>query len=159
MIVRDAPEPPVRIQTYDKYFRGSSGKMERKKSTLSAHFKLNEFSCQCDECNETLVAPILVHCCEVLRVAMNEPLKITSGYRCPPHNLAVGGEPNSFHMQGMAVDIRTLSKKNMDLMYIYASKIADIGAIGRYIDQNGNLSRLHIDVRQVKPKVEWELPA
>jgi len=31
-------------------------------------------------------------------------ITVHSGYRCPTHNVAVGGEPNSFHMRAMACD-------------------------------------------------------
>jgi len=33
------------------------------------------------------------------------PIIITSGYRCPKHNEEVGGVPNSYHCQDMAVDL------------------------------------------------------
>jgi hypothetical protein len=51
----------------------------------------------------------LVYLCayvlEPLRVAMNEPIKIGSGYRCTKLNAAVGGVSNSQHMKGQAVDL------------------------------------------------------
>lgn len=49
-------------------------------------------------CNEVL---------EPLRAALNEPLIIDSGYRCPLVNQAVGGKQHSAHMDGRAADIRT----------------------------------------------------
>ena len=42
---------------------------------------------------------------EPLRVAMNEPIKISSGYRCEKLNKAVGGVYNSQHLKGQAADI------------------------------------------------------
>lgn len=42
---------------------------------------------------------------EPLREAMDEPVKIGSGYRCPQLNKAVGGVPNSQHMKGQAADL------------------------------------------------------
>ena len=42
---------------------------------------------------------------EPLRVAMNEPIKIGSGFRCEALNKAVGGVSNSQHMKGQAVDL------------------------------------------------------
>lgn len=51
----------------------------------------------------------LVYLCayvlEPLREAMNEPIKIGSGYRCPKLNAAVGGVSNSQHMKGQAADL------------------------------------------------------
>jgi hypothetical protein len=42
---------------------------------------------------------------EPLRVAMNEPIKIGSGFRSPALNKAVGGVGNSQHMKGQAADL------------------------------------------------------
>ena len=42
---------------------------------------------------------------EPLRVAMNRPIKIGSGYRCEKLNKLVGGVYNSQHLKGQAVDI------------------------------------------------------
>ena len=42
---------------------------------------------------------------EPLRVAMKEPIKIGSGYRCQALNRAVGGVSNSQHLKGQAADL------------------------------------------------------
>ena len=42
---------------------------------------------------------------EPLRVAMGEPVKINSGYRCEKLNKAVGGIYNSQHLKGQAADL------------------------------------------------------
>ena len=51
----------------------------------------------------------LVYLCayvlEPLRVAMKEPIKIGSGFRCQKLNKAVGGVYNSQHMKGQAADL------------------------------------------------------
>ena len=51
----------------------------------------------------------LVYLCafvlEPLRVAMNEPIKIGSGFRCQQLNKAVGGVYNSQHLKGQAADL------------------------------------------------------
>jgi len=41
---------------------------------------------------------------EAVRVLLGAPLEISSGYRCPALNEAVGGSSTSQHMQGLAVD-------------------------------------------------------
>lgn len=51
----------------------------------------------------------LVYLCayvlEPLRMAMKEPIKIGSGFRCDALNKAVGGVYNSQHMKGQAADL------------------------------------------------------
>ena len=51
----------------------------------------------------------LVYLCayvlEPLREAMDEPIKIGSGFRCQELNKAVGGVYNSQHMKGQAADL------------------------------------------------------
>ena len=42
---------------------------------------------------------------EPLRVAMKEPIKISSGFRCQALNKAVGGVYNSQHLKGQAADL------------------------------------------------------
>ena len=42
---------------------------------------------------------------EPLRVAMKEPIKISSGFRCEKLNKAVGGVYNSQHLKGQAADL------------------------------------------------------
>lgn len=42
---------------------------------------------------------------EPLRVAMKEPIKIGSGFRCDKLNKAVGGVAKSQHMKGQAADL------------------------------------------------------
>lgn len=45
-----------------------------------------------------------------LREAWGRPLTVTSGYRCPELNRAVGGSKSSHHCKGMAADITTGNK-------------------------------------------------
>ena len=45
------------------------------------------------------------HVLQPLRDAMNEPIKIGSGYRCTRLNQAVGGVANSQHTKGEAADL------------------------------------------------------
>lgn len=57
-----------------------------------------------------LVANIL----DPLREAYGKPIVVTSGFRCPRLNRAVGGVAKSQHMKGEAADIRTLSDRPSD---------------------------------------------
>lgn len=40
-----------------------------------------------------------------LRHQYGKPVSVTSAYRSPAYNRAVGGEPASFHMQNLALDL------------------------------------------------------
>lgn len=41
---------------------------------------------------------------EAIQTLLGQPLAISSGYRCPELNVAVGGTPTSQHCQGLAAD-------------------------------------------------------
>lgn len=72
------------------------------------------------------------------------PLTVLSGYRDPDYNAAVGGAPQSLHLQFNALDLTSRT--------VQANKLADLAArhpnakymgIGRYPKQNF----VHIDTR------------
>ena len=62
---------------------------------------------------ERLVSRVL----DPLREAWGSPIIVTSGYRCPELNARVGGVKTSYHLRGMAADIRP---KNGFLYELYA---------------------------------------
>jgi len=71
---------------------------------LGPHFVESEFACRC--CGMVRVNIRLVHMLEALRARLGgRPVIVTSGYRCPAHNRAVGGARLSQHLYGNAVDI------------------------------------------------------
>lgn len=43
---------------------------------------------------------------ERARAVLNKPMIVSSGYRCPKVNSAIGGAKNSYHMRGLAADFR-----------------------------------------------------
>lgn len=49
---------------------------------------------------------------EPLRVAIDVPIQVSSGYRCPRTNKKVGGKPTSQHPSGQAADIQCESLGN-----------------------------------------------
>lgn len=83
---------------------------EQNNEKISTHFKVKEFACK-DGSTIIFVDDYMVQVLEILRNKMGgKPITITSGYRTPAHNAKVGGAKYSYHMRGMAVDIRVEGK-------------------------------------------------
>lgn len=74
---------------------------------LSEHFSRAEMACKCcGELPENGISQALLDGLEKLRADIgNEPIYISSAYRCRTHNWEIGGVPNSDHMKGKAADI------------------------------------------------------
>ena len=72
---------------------------------LAPNFRAEEFACKCGKCTTALIDDVLVAQLQAIRNHFGKSVNITSGYRCAALNKAVGGDPNSSHMQGMAADI------------------------------------------------------
>lgn len=75
---------------------------EKGRLRLLAPFKREELCCRCGCGKSPHVELIRKLVC--LRMMVG-PLLINSGARCPTRNQLVGGEADSLHMQGRAVDI------------------------------------------------------
>lgn len=115
---------------------------------LSAHFNVREFRCKCGKTHDTEINPNLVTNLEKLyRVLDCSRIVVTSGYRCPDHDKAVGGNGTGQHTKGNAADIICYGQ---DGSVISTKKVAckaqDIGFRGI-----GNIDRtytaIHVDVR------------
>ena len=72
---------------------------------IGQHFKVREFACK-DGSQIVFVDDYLVSILDILRNQVGKPVYINSGYRTPARNKAVGGAKYSYHMRGMAADIR-----------------------------------------------------
>lgn len=72
---------------------------------VGKHFKVKEFACQ-DGSQVVFIDSYLVSILDILRNKVGKPVIINSGYRTPERNKAVGGAKYSYHMRGMAADIR-----------------------------------------------------
>ncbi|WP_200974439.1 D-Ala-D-Ala carboxypeptidase family metallohydrolase [Echinicola sp. 20G] len=76
---------------------------------LTKNFSLDEFKSK-----DGVAFPIcvtnnlkeLAESLQVLRDELGKPIYINSGYRSPDHNKAIGGAKNSYHLKGMAADIK-----------------------------------------------------
>ena len=92
------------------------------------NFRLREVQCHCDKakeegkpvgvrypgCKVVLVDSRLLDFLQAVRTASGQPLSRSCAYRCPMHNEAVGGKPEttalpgkgSQHLYGLAADIK-----------------------------------------------------
>lgn len=105
---------------------------------LSPNFSLHEFQCK-DGSHQVCLHPHLLQQLQQLRTTLGRPVIITSGYRNPVHNKAVGGSPTSQHLFGKAADIQ-VAGITIDELARHA-KAAGFTGIGRYP------TFLHVDVR------------
>jgi uncharacterized protein YcbK (DUF882 family) len=124
---------------------------------LSAHFLLAEFISPNDpnRPSQSAMANLreLAAVLEIIRARAGRPLKITSGYRSPSYNRAIGGAAMSLHTTGMACDIEAPGDM-LDLAAL-ASKIEEIGGVGVYPGRGF----IHVDIRRrpegVKAPTWW----
>lgn len=72
---------------------------------LARHFKVREFACR-DGSQVVFIDDYLYTILDILRHKLGKPVIITSGYRTPEWNAKCGGAKYSYHMRGMAADIR-----------------------------------------------------
>lgn len=74
-----------------------------------------------------------------IREHIGEPLYVSSGYRCRPHNEDIGGVSDSQHIHGRAADVYALDVSPLRIAALAEMYGAD--GIGLYDDF------CHIDVR------------
>lgn len=72
---------------------------------VGQHFKVKEFACH-DGSQVVFIDSYLVSILDILRNQVGKPVIVNSGYRTPTRNKAVNGAKYSYHMRGMAADIR-----------------------------------------------------
>lgn len=78
-------------------------------------FKDKEFFCRCGrpECDAPKQPhPLLLSKLELARAYYGQPMRVTSGARCPTQNAAVGGKPDSTHLTATGADIACSSSRD-----------------------------------------------
>ena len=113
---------------------------------ITPQFNLSEFACPC--CKRVMLHPLLLEKLEKLRKIIERPIHITSGYRCFEYNQKVGGVANSYHLIGLAADIKVKDINLIELLEICEN--IDFAGIGFYEKKNF----LHLDVRPTR-RTRW----
>ena len=74
---------------------------------------------------------------QAIRDGLGKPVIVSSGYRCPYLNNAIGGSKTSAHMKGLAADINVPGMTPLDLSIWIAENIPDydqvIHEFGRWV--------------------------
>lgn len=83
-----------------------------------------------------------------LREKWGAPIRVSSGYRCPKLNKAIGGAAGSQHMKGEAADITSLSDSRNDnmalLQLLLNSGIVFDQVISEDVDSMGRPNWIHV---------------
>ena len=122
---------------------------------LAPDFKVRELRCR-DGSDTVMVDETLTVVLQCIRDHFGKPVTITSGYRTPAHNAAVGGAKSSQHLLGRAADIRVAGVSVEDVAAYTESLMPDWGGVGRYPVKAGRATGwVHVDTRANKSR--WVL--
>jgi uncharacterized protein YcbK (DUF882 family) len=112
---------------------------------LSANFKVKEFACT-DGSDPIFIDTDLVNVLQKIRNHFGKAVTVTSAYRTPGKNKAVGGTTYSQHLYGMAADIKVLGVTPKKVAAYAEELLPGTGGIGIY------KTFCHIDVRVTKAR-------
>lgn len=114
---------------------------------LTQNFRVREFACS-DGSDPVFVDSELVTVLQKIRTHFGASVTITSAYRTPPHNKAVGGTTYSQHLYGKAADIKVKGVTPKKVAAYAETLLKNKGGIGTYS------TFTHIDVRATKSR--WD---
>lgn len=112
---------------------------------LSSNFKVKEFACT-DGSDPIFIDSDLVNVLQKIRNHFGKSVTITSAYRTPTKNKAVGGTTYSQHLYGKAADIKVKGVSPATVAEYAEKLLPKSGGIGVYktfvhIDTRGSKSR------------------
>jgi len=114
---------------------------------------VQEFGCKCG-CGQLDILCDAWRMCQITRCRYRAPVVVTSGSRCPPHNTAIGGAPDSSHLlrRGSAVDFFVIGIESPELA-IFLMTLPFVKRVGIYLPgpKNGKYGFCHGDVRARGP--------
>lgn len=135
------------------------------------NFQPQEFRCDCGRCSgyPSFMRQVELKHLQKIRDHYKVPMKITCGLRCFAENRAVGGVPNSGHLQGYAADIYmkgvtdTVASRNKALQYMaslpnhqftYGAYMVD--SEGKYRTAAGMGNAMHTETHKPANKKKTE---
>ena len=125
-----------------------TGENKMENLQLTAHFQSDEFWCSCgcgkEGPNENKISQPLVLKLEIVRTAINKPMKINSGIRCLKYNRSIGSSDTSSHIKCVAADISCTQMSDRHLLMSHLPKLFD--RIGIHKDF------IHVDIDTDKRK-------
>jgi len=89
------------------------------------------------------------HVLEPVRTHFGVPIIISSGYRCPALNNAVGGAPSSQHMKGEAADFK-IRAQNIKLYDIYLWMVDNLSFDQLIWEVRPNSKWIHVSYKNEK---------
>jgi zinc D-Ala-D-Ala carboxypeptidase len=105
---------------------------------IAKNFLLFEFQCSC--CKRVILDFRLVDLLEALRRRIGDkPVIVNSGYRCEEYNNKVGGVPGSYHLLGMAADVKVPGISPEEVL----KHASDVGFLGLGLYE----TFCHLDIR------------
>lgn len=107
---------------------------------LSTNFRVKEFACT-DGSDPIFIDTELVTVLQKIRSHFGKAVTITSAYRTPTKNKAVGGTTYSQHLYGRAADIKVSGVSPQKVAAYAETLLKNKGGIGVY------KTFVHIDVR------------
>lgn len=118
---------------------------------LSEHFNAKEFQCKCGKPHSFFVSEELIANLEILRSTLDcRNIHVSSGFRCPEHDVAVGGKGNGKHTKGLAADVICYDKSGNPISSkIVSCKAQDIGFKG-IANITKSYTSTHLDMREGK---------
>ena len=112
---------------------------------LSTNFRVKEFACT-DGSDPIFIDSDLVTILQKIRTHFGKSVTITSAYRTPGKNKAVGGTTYSQHLYGKACDIKVKGVSPKKVAAYAETLLKNKGGIGTYS------TFTHIDTRTTKAR-------
>lgn len=112
---------------------------------VSTNFKVKEFACT-DGSDPIFIDSDLVAVLQKVRTHFGKAVTITSAYRTPGKNKAVGGQVYSQHLYGRAADIKVKGVTPKTVAAYVEKLMPKSGGIGIY------KTFVHVDVRSAKAR-------